>query len=136
MNETYWKNEAERLKKETEFLQAKIDQLMLEYCPEDMTEQQLALWACHQKAVSLETHNQIEQAIKGLDWFSKDQNTRYTDGVWYTAQAAGELYCEGCAFLDAKAVICKVPKDSEILCSYCERKDSQDVIWVTKQSSN
>ena len=30
-------------------LQAKIDQLMLEYCPEEMTEEQIAEWGKHQR---------------------------------------------------------------------------------------
>ena len=32
-------------------LQAKIDRLMLEYCPEEMTPEQMANWAKHQKPV-------------------------------------------------------------------------------------
>lgn len=32
-------------------LQAKIDRLMLEYCPGEMTEEQKAEWAKHQKPV-------------------------------------------------------------------------------------
>lgn len=31
--------------------QAKIDRLMLEYCPEEMTKAQIENWAAHQKAV-------------------------------------------------------------------------------------
>lgn len=31
--------------------QAEIDQLMLEFCPDEMTEEQLNNWKCHQKAV-------------------------------------------------------------------------------------
>lgn len=34
-------------------LQAKIDSLMLEYCPNDMTEEQLTNWAKHQKVKTL-----------------------------------------------------------------------------------
>ncbi len=36
---------------EVNALQAKIDALMLEYCPEEMTKEQLDNWASHQKAV-------------------------------------------------------------------------------------
>ena len=32
--------------------QAKIDSLMLEYCPDEMTEEQLENWEKHQKPVS------------------------------------------------------------------------------------
>lgn len=34
---------------EVQKLQAKIDQLMLEFCPEDMTAEQKANWAKHQR---------------------------------------------------------------------------------------
>lgn len=34
--------------KEHDALQAKLDELMLEYCPDEMTEAQLANWALHQ----------------------------------------------------------------------------------------
>lgn len=35
-------------------LQAKIDRLMLEYCPDEMTPEQLAEWAANQKPASQE----------------------------------------------------------------------------------
>jgi len=37
--------------KEIDSLQAKIDSLMLEYCPDEMTEDQIANWGKHQRAV-------------------------------------------------------------------------------------
>jgi hypothetical protein len=37
---------------EIDFLQAKIDKLMLEYCPDEMTEAQVSNWALHQKLVT------------------------------------------------------------------------------------
>jgi hypothetical protein len=33
------------------FLQAQIDRLMLEYCPDEMTESQMRNWTLHQKPV-------------------------------------------------------------------------------------
>lgn len=41
----------EYLERENKRLQAKIDALMLEYCPEEMTEAQLAEWGRHQVPV-------------------------------------------------------------------------------------
>lgn len=38
---------------QTAALQAKIDALMLEHCPEEMTPEQLANWESHQKLVSI-----------------------------------------------------------------------------------
>ena len=38
--------------RKNEDLQAKIDALMLEYCPDDMTEEQMKNWEKHQKPVS------------------------------------------------------------------------------------
>ena len=46
-------------------LQAKIDSLMLEYCPGEMTPEQIENWGRHQKAVSLETDAAIDAARKG-----------------------------------------------------------------------
>lgn len=40
-------------RKENEYLQSKIDELMLEYCPDEMTEEQLNNWKKHQKIVEL-----------------------------------------------------------------------------------
>lgn len=39
------------LEAERDALQAKLDRLMLEYCPEEMTPEQLANWAKHQRPV-------------------------------------------------------------------------------------
>lgn len=44
--------------------QAKIDSLMLEYCPEEMTGEQKATWAKHQAAVSHDVSDAIKQTIK------------------------------------------------------------------------
>jgi hypothetical protein len=42
---------------ELEWKQCQIDALMLEYCPEDMTEEQKAEWSKHQKVVNLGENN-------------------------------------------------------------------------------
>lgn len=39
------------LKKKIESLECKIDSLMLEYCPEEMTDEQFENWASHQKRI-------------------------------------------------------------------------------------
>lgn len=36
--------------KKRDALQAKVDELMLEYCPDEMTEEQLRNWESHQRA--------------------------------------------------------------------------------------
>lgn len=49
-----WKEMYERAKKaeaELAALQARIDALMLEFCPEDMTEEQVAAWSARQRVV-------------------------------------------------------------------------------------
>jgi hypothetical protein len=46
-------------------IQAKIDGLMLEYCPEEMTGEQLKNWAVHQKPVSDGLDAAINKAIRG-----------------------------------------------------------------------
>lgn len=47
--------------------QARIDELMLEYCPDEMTPEQLAKWQKNQRAVSKTEEVSIENAIKQGD---------------------------------------------------------------------
>lgn len=42
---------AEKAEAELAALQARIDALMLEFCPEDMTEEQVAAWSARQRVV-------------------------------------------------------------------------------------
>jgi len=44
-------NEIARLEQQLSAAQAKIDELMLEYCPDEMTQEQIAEYAKHQRAV-------------------------------------------------------------------------------------
>lgn len=53
----------EERNREVMALQAKIDELMLEYCPDEMTEDQIAEWALHQKPVSDEEARSIEALL-------------------------------------------------------------------------
>ena len=52
------------LESQIEGMQAKIDMLMLEFCPDEMTEEQLANWEIHQKALSESASAVIDMAIK------------------------------------------------------------------------
>lgn len=45
--------------RERDALQAKLDAVMLEYCPEDMTPEQMAEWARHQKPCDSELEREI-----------------------------------------------------------------------------
>lgn len=44
--------------------QAKIDRLMLEWCPDEMTAEQLANWAAHQRPISDADHEAVAAALK------------------------------------------------------------------------
>ena len=44
-------------------LQCKLDALMLEYCPDEMTEEQKAEWARHQQPASEEEQRAIDEAF-------------------------------------------------------------------------
>jgi len=46
-----------------EGMQARIDELMLEYCPDEMTPEQIEEWGKHQKPVSEETAARINAAL-------------------------------------------------------------------------
>lgn len=45
-------------------LQAEIDRLMLEFCPDEMTEEQKANWAKHQRAATPEETAAIEAVLR------------------------------------------------------------------------
>ena len=48
-----------------EALQAEIDRLMLEYCPDEMTKKQKQRWEDNQRAVNPEVEAQVNAAVKG-----------------------------------------------------------------------
>lgn len=52
----------DHFRKLTDSKQAVIDRLMLEYCPSEMTEEQLENWAKHQRRSTLK-HQDIELAL-------------------------------------------------------------------------
>lgn len=43
--------------------EAKLDAIMLEYCPEEMTKEQKIRWAQHQKPISKSEMKEIEAAL-------------------------------------------------------------------------
>lgn len=49
---------------EIERLQARLDALMLEHCPDDMTPEQLSNWAAHQRPCSDADYAAVEAALK------------------------------------------------------------------------
>jgi hypothetical protein len=54
---------ARRSIEKVDALQAKIDELMLEYCPEEMTVEQKAEWANHQKSA---TDKEMKELVDAL----------------------------------------------------------------------
>lgn len=56
----YW------LERHNEALQFKLDSIMFEYCPEDMTPEQLAYWANYQRTVDPEIDAKIREALTRL----------------------------------------------------------------------
>jgi uncharacterized iron-regulated protein len=60
-----WKAAAEYAAKTADDRQARIDALMLEYCPDEMTEAQKENWAKHQRPVSEEMQQGIDSALMG-----------------------------------------------------------------------
>lgn len=59
----HWCQEAEFQKREVARKQAEIDRLMLEFCPEEMTPEQIEEWRKHQVRVSPEEEAALERAI-------------------------------------------------------------------------
>ena len=56
-----WKAGAASRDAEVAFLQSRIDELMLEYCPNEMTKDQLDNWAAHQRPVG---ESELPEAIR------------------------------------------------------------------------
>jgi hypothetical protein len=62
-----WNADKDRIKQLEQQLaakQAKIDELMLEYCPDEMTDEQLAEYARHQVQLSSEEQVTIGKELK------------------------------------------------------------------------
>ena len=86
-------------------LQAKIDALMLEYCPEDMTPEQVEEWGRHQRAATPEQEVQIETARSSTGTPLPQENEtywayQYSDGSWWTdnifnTREQGERFATG-----------------------------------------
>ena len=49
---------------ERDALQSRLDWVMLEYCPEEMTNEQFEEWARHQKPVTVKTAAEIRAALR------------------------------------------------------------------------
>ena len=100
-----WKAAAESMEKHAESLQAKIDALMLEYCPEDMTPEQVEEWGRHQRAATPEQEVQIETARSSTGTPLPQENEtywayQYSDGSWWTdnifnTREQGERFATG-----------------------------------------
>ena len=58
------------LQQQNEALQAQVDSLMLEFCPYEMTEEQLEVWGSHQRAAGDNVHDQIS------DYWEKEETER------------------------------------------------------------
>lgn len=61
----------ESARRRNERLQAKIDSLMMEYCPEDMTEEQIAEWEKHQTTVKFPLEKILEEARKSPEYWKE-----------------------------------------------------------------
>jgi len=75
--------EANELRAHCDDQQAKIDALMLEYCPNEMSHAQLAEYEKHQKPISDEEAAKIDAAIK--------EHTTSTDYQNFTAKQKAEI---------------------------------------------
>jgi hypothetical protein len=61
-------------------LQARIDALMLEYCPDEMTPLQRARWAASQRRAGLETKVVVDRGRPGGDMTAEATFTHEADG--------------------------------------------------------
>lgn len=61
-----WKHAAEYAAREADARQATIDRLMLEYCPDEMTQEQIEQWAASQR--SMPYNSKIQQRRRVVRW--------------------------------------------------------------------
>ena len=54
---------AEMAARKADAIQAQLDALMLEFCPDEMTDAQRENWAKHQRPVSDDTQREIDSAL-------------------------------------------------------------------------
>ena len=63
---------ASELEQQLAFKQAEVDALMLEYCPSEMSQEQLDNWAEHQRPSGWKTNDELrKQLAELLDWQQK-----------------------------------------------------------------
>lgn len=63
---------ARELEREIAAKQAEIDRLMLEYCPDEMTPEQIENWKRHQRRTTPEEETAVEAALRATDRGAKD----------------------------------------------------------------
>lgn len=66
----------ELLQAELAYKQAQIDRLMLEYCPDEMTSEQIAEWGRNQRPV-----DGVEDLLDRLDWQEAPEKTQWGAGM-------------------------------------------------------
>lgn len=59
-----WYEYAKGLERQRNALQAKLDALMLEYCPNEMTQEQIANWQAHQRTATKEETDAANAALQ------------------------------------------------------------------------
>ncbi|NLH94198.1 MAG: hypothetical protein GX466_08320 [Candidatus Cloacimonetes bacterium] len=66
------RKEIESLHRQLDAKQAEVDALMLEYCPSEMSQEQLDTWAAHQRPSEWKTNDELRQQLAELlDWQQK-----------------------------------------------------------------
>lgn len=115
---------ADALVAERDALQARVDALMLELCPDEMTEQQKANWACHQRPVqSLRQHGDERDGAKG-------SNASGPAGVEVELRLTGRQVMDALGFV-APDCFTIVNRDSEVdfaRATFAEQMESEVTI--------
>lgn len=115
---------ADALVAERDALQARVDALMLEFCPEEMTEQQKANWARHQRPVqSLRQHGGVRDS-------AKDSKVSGPAGVEAELRLTGRQVMDALGFV-APDCFTIVNRDSEVefaRATFAEQMESEVTI--------
>ena len=73
------RKEIESLHRQLDAKQAEVDALMLEYCPSEMSQEQLDTWAAHQRPSEWKTNDELRQQLAERDrypvaWMTTDED--------------------------------------------------------------
>ena len=75
------RKEIESLHRQLDAKQAEVDALMLEYCPSEMSQEQLDTWAAHQRPSEWKTNDELRQQLAEANHAHEFMSQQYLDAL-------------------------------------------------------